>query len=146
MKEKTCRWNIPAALVKGCYACKRMVTCWVIGGVRWARVRYRGSLLIFVAFLCSSFLCFGQFRLLAVHQQWLVVERWLQCHMEQKCRMERSTKPCFLITSLFDKWFGIHRYFMKSFLKVMGGRVGRTDSVLIFCNLVDVELNAEVWV
>ncbi len=82
-KLKHAVWNSPATLGKRWYVCEGKITGWIIGGVRWARIGHRRSFLILIAFLGSSLLCFGQFRLLAVHQKRLVMERWLMWQVER---------------------------------------------------------------
>lgn len=57
----------------------------VVGRVRLPGAGDWGSLLLLVASLSSSLLCFGQFGLLAVCQQILVIERFLM-RKRRKCR------------------------------------------------------------
>lgn len=82
-KLKCAVWHPPATWVKHWHVCERLVWGWVIGGIRWARVGHRCSFLIFIALLGSSLLSFCQFRLLAVHQQRLMMKRLLMRWMER---------------------------------------------------------------
>lgn len=75
---KTKCQHVPATLVEHWHVWEGLVTGWVIRGIWRARVGHRGSFLILVTLLGSSFLCFGQFGLLTVHEKRLMMKRFLK--------------------------------------------------------------------
>lgn len=67
----------PVALVEGWDVGESLVAGWVVVGVGGARVGHGGTLLVLVALLSGSLLCFSELGFLPVHQQRLMVEGFL---------------------------------------------------------------------
>lgn len=67
----------PVPLAEGRDIGESLVASWVVMCVRGPLIRHGRPLLIFIAFLGCSLFRFGQFQLLAVHQERLVMERLL---------------------------------------------------------------------
>ena len=74
----SCWEDGPVALAEGGDVGEGLVAGGVVVGVGGPGVGHRRPLLLLVALLSCSLLCFGELHLLPVHQQGLVVERWLQ--------------------------------------------------------------------
>jgi hypothetical protein len=67
----------PVALVEGWDVGECLVAGWVVVRVGGARIGHRGTLLVLVALLSSSLLCFSKLGLLPVYKQRLMMEGFL---------------------------------------------------------------------